>query len=343
LNRYGVRKLLQFVAKRALFSVAVLFGVIVITFVISRVIVPDPARAWAGSRATKSTVEALTTEFHLNDPIYVQFFYYLNDLLHGNWGISPTSGQPVLGSILTYLPATVELTASALLIIVFLGIPLGVVSATHRNKAADHAARLMALSGFASPPFLVALILQLIFVYFLKLLPSGGRISVFVQPPTTVTGLLTVDSLLAGNLPAFVSAVQHLILPAFSLAFLTLGLMSRLVRTSMLESLSSDYVRTAKSKGLKGRTVTYKHALRNALIQPITALSVYVAWLLGGSIVIELIFSWPGIGRYSATAALNFDIPAIMGTTIVFAIGVILANFVADVCYAVLDPRVKLQ
>jgi peptide/nickel transport system permease protein len=242
------------------------------------------------------------------------------------------------------MPATVELAIAAILLIIIFGIPLGVVSATHRNKLGDHVGRLVSLCGVASPSFLVALLLQLIFFHDLKIFPdSGGRISPFVQQPPTVTGLLTVDSLIAGNLPAFESAVQHLIMPSFALAFLTLGLMSRLVRASMLEALSSDYVRTAKAKGLRKTIVVYKHALRNALIQPITALGVYVAYLLGGSVVIELIFSWPGVGRYMAQAALEFDLPAVMGTTLAFAIVVVLANFAADVTYALIDPRIKLR
>lgn len=334
----------KYIARRALLSLVVIFGVTVIAFIVSRVIVPNPVEAWAGPRASPATIAALTARFHLHDPIYVQFYYYLSDLLHGNWGVSPSSGQPVLSSILLYLPATVELTFAALLIIIVIGIPLGVVAATHRNKLPDHLARIVALSGVASPPFLAALLIQFVFFYVLRVFPdSGGRISVYVTPPPTITGLLTVDSLITGNLPAFFSAVQHLIMPAFALAFLTLGLMGRLVRASMLETLASDYVRTAKAKGLKRWVVTYKHALRNALIQPVTALAVYVAYLLGGSVVIELIFSWPGIGRYAAEAALSFDLPAVMGTTLVFAITVVIVNFAADIIYAVLDPRIRFR
>lgn len=315
-----------------------------ITFIISRVIVPDPARAWAGGRASPQTIDALVARFHLHDPIYVQFYYYLNDLFHGNWGVSPGSGQPVLHNILIYMPATIELTLSALLLILIVGIPLGVLAATNRNKLVDHFARLLSLCGVASPPFLAALLLQLVFFYYLRVFPdSGGRISSFIQQPPDITGLLTVDSLIAGNLPAFADAIEHLIMPSLALAFLTLGVMSRLVRTSMLEALESDYVRTARAKGLKKRIVIYKHALKNALIQPITAMAVYVAYLLGGSMVIELIFSWPGVGRYAATAVLDFDLPSVMGTTLAFAICVVLANFVADLLYAAIDPRIRLR
>jgi len=333
-----------FVARRIVLSVAVLFGVAFITFFISRVAIPNPARVWGGPRASPQELAALTARFHLNDPVYVQFYYYLNDLLHGNWGISPSTGQPVLYSISIYLPATLELTIAAILLTIVIGIPLGVIAATNKDKAADHLCRLVSLSGVASPPFLAALILQFIFFYYLKIFPdSGGRLSLSVAPPPNITGLFTVDSLITGDWPAFISAIQHLILPSFALAFLILGLMSRLVRASMLEALSSDYVRTLKAKGLSRRLVIYKHALRNSMTQPVTALSLYVAYTLGGSVVIESIFSWPGVGRYGAQAALVFDMPAVMGTTMVFTLGVILANLVADILLAVIDPRIRLR
>jgi len=333
----------KFVVRRILFTAGILLGVVAIAFLLFRVVIPDPARVWAGSRASQQTLEALRIRFHLNGPMYLQFYYYLIDLLHGDWGVSPISGQPVFQSIVQYFPATLELTTAALILTLILGIPLGVVAATHRNKPTDHLARVTSLTGVASPPFLLALVLQFVFVFYLRVLPdSGGRISIFVTPPPQITGFLTIDSLLAGNWPAFVSALQHLVLPAFALAFLTLGLMSRLVRASMLEALVSDYVRTAKAKGLRKAVVIYKHALRNALAQPVTALAVYVAYLLGGSVVVENIFSWPGIGRYAAQAALNFDFPAIMGTTIVFAVCVVVMNLVADILLCAIDPRIRL-
>ncbi len=335
--------LVKFIVKRILFTVGLLLGVVAIAFLLFRVVIPDPARVWAGPRASQQTLEALAIRFHLNAPMYMQFYYYLIDLVHGDWGVSPISGQPVFQSLIQYFPATLELTAAALILTVALGIPLGVVAATHRNKAVDHLSRVTSLIGLASPPFLLALILQFVFVFYLRVFPdSGGRISVFITPPPQVTGFYTIDSLMAGDWPAFVSSLQHIVLPAVALAFLTLGLMSRLVRASMLEALVSDYVRTAKAKGLMRRIVVYKHALRNALTQPVTAIAVYVAYLLGGSVVVENIFSWPGIGRYAAQAALNFDFPAILGTTIIFAVCVIVMNLVADILLCVIDPRIRL-
>ena len=345
IHRILLRKnLLKYILRRIILSFGVLLGVATLTFVISRVIVPDPARAWAGPHAGPDTIAALTSSFHLNDPIYVQFYYYLASLLHGDWGVSPTTGQPVFYSMTIYLPATIELTLTALIITLLIGIPLGVIAATNRNKMQDHLSRLLSLSGVASPPFLVAIVLQLVFFYYLRVIPdSGGMLSVNVTPPPTITGFLTIDSLITGNFTAFANSIEHLILPGFALAFLQLGLMSRLVRASMLEALTSDYVRTAKAKGLMPRVVVYKHALRNALTQPVTAVSLYVAYLLGGAVVIESIFSWPGVGRYAAQAALGLDLPAVMGTTIVFTIGVVAANLVADILLAVIDPRIVLM
>jgi len=280
----------------------------------------------------------------LNQPIYVQFYYYISDLFQGNWGVSPSSGQPVLSSILRYLPATIELTSAALIIILVVGIPLGIIAATNRNKVQDHLARVLSLIGVSTPSFVIGLLIQLIFFFYLGIFPdSGGRISSFVKPPPTITGLLTIDSLVTGNIPAFLSALDHLIMPAVALAFLNLGITSRLVRNSMLESLGSDYIRMARAKGLRKRVVIYKHALKNAMIQPITALSVNIAQLLGGAVIIESIFAWPGVGRYAAQAAESFSLPDIMAITIFFTIGVIIANFVADFLTAALDPRVKLR
>ncbi len=318
-------------------------GVITITFIISHIVVPNPARAWAGERANQATVAAITARFHLDQPLYVQYYYYISALIRGDWGVSPSSGQSVLQSILDYLPATIELTTSALLVIVLVGIPMGVFAATNRNKLGDHFARLVSLAGVASPSFLVGLIIQLVFFYYLGIFPdSGGRISPFIAQPPTVTGLLVIDSLISGNLQALANSLEHLIMPAVALAFLNLGITSRLVRNSMLESLASDYVRTAKAKGLKRRVVVYKHALKNAMIQPVTALSVNVAYLLGGAVVIESIFSWPGVGRYAAQAALSFSLPDVMGVTLIFTVGVVAANFVADILAALLDPRIRL-
>src|SRR5208282_806171 len=256
----------RFILRRLLLMIPILFGVLLLTFVVSHVVTPYPARAWAGPRASESTVQTIANRYHLNDPLPIQFYYYLSDLFRGDWGVSPSTGQPVLANILAFFPATIELTIVAFLLSVAVGIPLGVVSAVHRDQPVDHLLRLVSLSGIASPPFLVALLMQLILFYYLRIFPeSGGRISPLISPPTHITGLFLVDSLLTGNLPAFVSSLQHILMPALALALVTFGLATRLTRASMLEVLRTDYVRTARAKGLNNRTVIYKHALRNAL------------------------------------------------------------------------------
>ena len=334
-------KLFQFVLKRILLSIPVILGTVILTFLISHVVVPNPARAWAGTRASQQTVDAIAARYHLNAPLYVQLYYYLDQLLHGNLGTSPVTGQSILGNIQSYLPATIELSVYAILIVIAIGIPLGVISATHKEKPTDHGLRLLSLTGASSPPFFVALLLQLVGFYYLRIFPISGRISQSINPPYTITGFFTIDSLLEGNLAAFESSVVHLVLPAFTLAFLSLGYVVRLVRSNMLDVLNNDYVRTAKAKGLSETVVVYKHALRNALTATVTVVGYIFAFMLAGSVVVEYIFSWPGIGHYIANAVLTLDFPAIMGTTFIYAIIVVAINIIVDILYAVLDPRVK--
>jgi peptide/nickel transport system permease protein len=335
--------LLRFCLKRLALLIPVLLGVTVLTFVIARVVVPNPARAWAGLKASQSTVDAIAARYHLNDPLYAQYFYYVYDLLSGDWGISPVTGQPILGNISAFFPATLELSLVAIIIAAALGIPSGVYAAVKQDKSPDHAVRLISLGSYCLPPFLMALVLQLVVFYWLRLLPSGGRLSPFIQPPQHITGLFILDSILTGNVQSLVSSIVHILLPATALALLTFGLITRLTRSSMLEVLRQDYVRTARSKGLSERVVVFKHALRNGLISIVTVLALLFAWMLSGAIVIEYIFNWPGIGRYAVQSILALDLPAVMGTTLVFTLIVVLVNLFADIAYAMLDPRIRLD
>ena len=336
--------LVKYVGRRLLLLVPTLFGVLLMVFVVSRVLIPNPARAWAGPRADEETVRKIGERYHLYDPVHIQFWYYVTDLLRGDWGHSPSSGQPVLKMIKTFFPATVELAMAAMAISILIGVFLGVISAANQNKPIDHGSRIFALFGVASPPFLIALLIQLIFFYHLQLFPeSGGRISHTVLPPKYITGLFLVDSLVTGNWTAFWNSLNHLIMPAIALALLYFGIASRLTRASMLEAMRMDYVRMARAKGLPLRTVIYKHALRNALIPTTSVMTVMFAYMLGGDVVIEMIFSWPGVGRFAAQSILNLDYPGVMGVTLVFALSVILVNLMADVIYAFLDPRIMLR
>lgn len=333
----------RFIARRALLAVPVLIGATILIFIISHVIVHDPARIWAGPKASESAVEAIRARYHLNDPLYIQYYYYLLGLLIGDWGISPINYRNVLTNIETYLPATIELSIVAMLIAVILGIVFGTISAVQHDKAPDHGIRFLSLAGASSPPFLAALVFELIFFYYLGWFPSGGRLDPNLEPPRLLTGLYTVDSLLTGNWPVFQSTIVHIILPACTLALVSTGIVTRLIRSSMLEVLQSDYIRTAWSKGLEERVVIYKHALRNALLPAVTVVAFTFAYLLSGSVVVEYIFSSPGIGRYAAQSVLFLDFPSMIGTVLIFTLAVIVSNLVADVFYAALDPRIRLD
>ncbi len=331
-----------YATKRAAATVPVLIGVTFLAFVISHVVVSNPAHVWAGVKADPSTVAAITARYHLNDPILVQYFYYMRDLLRGDWGVSPVSGEPVLVGLLSHFPATLELGLAAIVITILMGIPLGVAAAVHQDRPADHGIRLLYLSGVSSPPFLVALGLLLVFFYYLRLFPSAGQLSPFVRPPPTITGMILVDAILTGQVYVFIDGLNHIVLPAMALALTTFGYVTRLTRSSMIEALSRDYVRTAYAKGLSDGAVIYSHALRNAMITTTTVVGLFFGGLLSGAIVVETIFDWAGIGWYSTRAILALDFPSVMGVTIVFTLVVVTTNLIVDVMYAVLDPRIRL-
>ena len=331
-----------FILRRLVAMVGVLVGVGLLTFVISHVVPADPAVLLAGGpRATAADIAAVRHRLGLDRPLIVQFFSYAVGLLHGDLGTSITTQHAVLSDFTVYFPATVELAFTAWILAAVVGIPLGVVSAVHRGRWVDHVTRVLAVSSVAMPLFWLAILLQLVFYGQLGILPVGERIDGSVGVPPHVTGLYTVDSLLHGNLPQFLSSLRHLILPAGTLAFGSLAGLVRVGRASMLEALNQDYVRTARAKGLRRRRVIYVHALRNALIPTVTLLSLGLGGLLSGAFLIEIVFSWPGIGEYSVQAVLNFDYQPIVSVTLLIAAIYVFVNLIADLLYAVLDPRIR--
>lgn len=334
--------LIGYIAKRILYLVPVIMGVTFITFFLSRILVKDPARAWAGPRATPDQIAILRARYGLNQPIPLQYVYYLRDLFTGNWGISPITGRPVLSEILDVFPNTLELTIAALLLTVLLGVPLGVLSFLHKDTKIDHSVRLFYLAGFSSPPFLVALILLLVLGYYSGLMPTEGQLSHLLSPPTRITGLYVVDSLITGNWVDLEDSILHLIMPAFALALTYFGLVVRVTRASMLEVSQKEFVKASYAKGLSKSAVVTKHILRNALISTTTMIGLILGSMLGGTVVIETIFLWPGIGFYAVQAIESFNFPAIMGVTIVFTLCVVLANLAADIVYACINPRISL-
>jgi peptide/nickel transport system permease protein len=340
--------MLGFILRRLLATGLVVLGAMTITFVVARVVPRNVAWIWAGFQGFKATpevIEQIREEYHLNEPLVVQYGLYLKDLAQGRWGKSPVSGRNVADDIATYLPNTIELAVAGLLVAIVVGISLGVVSARRRNSLADHASRLLALIGVSAPTFWVGLFLQLVFYYSLGWVTDpGGRLSNAVlttHPVTSVTGFLILDALITRNGTALWDALSHMVLPAVSLALPIVALLSRMTRASVLDALSQDYIRTARSKGVPELKVVYRHALRNAMLPTLTVLGLSLGWLLTGSIVTEVVFYWPGIGRYAVGAVMSFDFPAITAYTALAAVAFSVANLVTDISYAYLDPRVR--
>ena len=332
---------LRFVAKRLLLMIPILIGISILTFAISNTIPGDPARLILGPKATPEGLEALREEMGLNDSLYIQYGRYMTDIAQGDLGESTYSQRPVSADLIRYFPATLELTLFAMVITVLIGIPLGIISASRKDRIADQITRIFALIGVAMPAFWLGLLLLLLFYLKLGILPGSGRLDSGMSPPSYITGMYTVDALLTGNWPVFKAAVMHLVLPGITLAAITIGMITRMTRSSMLEVLKSDYIRTAHAKGAPENRVLYGHALRNGVMPVITLLGMAFGHALGGSVLVEAVFSWPGLGRYAVNAINYLDFPAVMGVTILIAILFILVNLIVDTMYFFIDPRLK--
>jgi ABC-type dipeptide/oligopeptide/nickel transport system permease component len=333
----------EYIVRRLVLLIPVIIGVTIITFVVSHVIPADPARAFAGGpKAQPETIARIRAELHLDKPIWQQYFYYLNDLIHFNLGKSYLEDRPVTDALAQYFPATFELTIFAMLIAVPLGIAGGIISAIRQNKLSDHLTRIIAIVGYSLPIFWLALMLQYVLAYIFPIFPLEGRLSVGMAPPGPITGFFVIDSIFTGNGTALVSSLLHLVLPAFTLGFATLAVILRMTRSSMLEVMGTDYIRTARAKGLTERKVIYRHGLRNALIPTLTVTGLSFGGLLSGAVLTETIFNWPGMGRFAADAVLGLDFNSVMGFTLLVAVIYVVANLIVDLLYALVDPRVKL-
>lgn len=319
--------------------ILVVAGVCVITFIISHLIPGDPARLLAGDRASDEIVRHIRQQLGLDLPLWQQFARYVDALLHGDLGTSIRTGRPVLEDLKTFFPATLELAFCALLIALLVGIPLGVLSAVYRNRWTDHLVRLMALTGISTPAFWLGLGVIVLFYGKLDWLPGSGRLDDWFDPPTRVSGFYLLDSLLEGNIEVFFNALQHLILPAATLAFVHLGIVARQIRSAMLEQLKEDYIRTALASGLPKFTIVVRYALPNALIPSITVLGLALGDLLYGAVLTETVFAWPGMGAYVVSSIQALDFPAVMGFAIVVSFAYVLVNLVVDLLYLWIDPR----
>jgi len=319
----------------------VLVGVSVITFGLSHLVPADPAIVALGDHATDEQIEAFREKYGLNKPVAEQYWIYVTNLVHGDLGISLRTRRPVAADLHDFFPATFELSLTALIFSILIGIPAGVASATARNRLPDHIVRMVSLIGGSVPIFWLGLLLIGFFYGRLGWLPGGARIDKFIPPPPHITGLFTVDSLLAADYKAFWSSVHHLLLPALALGYFSTAIIARMMRSSMLEVLNLSYILAARAKGLSQGLVVWRHAARNALIPTVTTIGVTFGSLLSGAVLTETIFSWPGLGRYATNSAINLDFPAVMGVTLLAALVYTVANLVVDVGYHWLDPRIR--
>ena len=330
---------LTLLRKRLLGLLLVVFGVSLITFTISHLIPGDPARLIAGDRASDALVAGIRHQLGLDLPLYQQYGRYVLDLVQGDLGTSIRTNRPVLEDLQAFFPATLELALVALFLAILVGVPLGVLSAVYHNRAIDQIARTLAVTGISTPAFWLGLGAIVLFYGHLGWLPGGGRLSEGLTPPSTITGFYLIDALLAGNFSLFVDALKHLILPAATLGFVTLGVISRQIRSAMLDQLGEDYIRTARAYGLSKWTVILRHALPNALIPSVTVLGLTLGDLLYGAVLTETVFAWPGMGAYVVKSIQSLDFPAVMGFAILVSFIYVLLNMAIDLLYRVLDPR----
>jgi peptide/nickel transport system permease protein len=334
---------MAFLLKRAASALIVLWGTATVIFFLAYSIPSDPARAALGQDAPQEQVEAYHKTLGLDRPLYVQYGLYLERLAHGDLGESIISRQPVTTELRRLLPATLEVVFPSLVISLVLGVMLGVVAAVHAGHWQDRVSQVVALFGLSMPVFWLGLLLQLLFYGKLGWLPLGGRLPPGASAPPTVTGSYVVDALLDGDLSLAWLASKYLILPTVALTTWSLPLTSRLTRAVMLEVLRNDYVRTARSKGLSEFTITYRHALRNAMIPVITVFGLQVGSAFGGAVVAETVFGFPGAGRALAQAVTKLDYPVITGFTLVICASYVVVNLLVDVSYVLVDPRIKLR
>ncbi len=336
--------LLTYLAQRLALTIVAFVGVVVVAFLVAHMVPADPLAAVLSDQATKDPAvrEAYMKRWGLDRPVPEQFVRYLTNVLRGDLGESFTTRRPVLQDLRQFLPGTVELAVTALAVSLLFGVPLGICAALGHNRWVDHLARVVSLVGAAAPIFWTGLIALHVFYYRLEWAPGPGRLDTHLQLPPVVTGFVLVDSLLIGDGERFASALRHIVLPALVLGWFIMSIVSRTTRAALLEVLSADYVRTARAKGLRETVVVSVHALRNALIPVVTVTGLNFASFLSGAVLTETVFSWPGIGRYAVTAAVRLDYPAILGVTMITAVVYLAVNFLVDILYGILDPRIRV-
>jgi peptide/nickel transport system permease protein len=318
-----------------------LFGLLCLTFAISHVVPGDPARLAAGPDANPAMIETIRVKYGLDQPLGVQFARYLGGLAAGDLGESLRSRNAVRDDLARYFPNTFELVTLALLLAVALGVPLGMLSAAYKDRWIDHGARVVSVSAVALPAFWLGLMLQLLLALYLGWLPLGGRLGLTATLPEPITRLLLVDALLRGEWRTLGDALRHAVLPVVTLAVPALASIVRVNRAEMLEALQQDYIMTARAQGFSGYRVATRYALRNAMIPTLTMIGLRYGWMLGGTVLVETVFDWPGIGLYAVNAAVSSDFQPIMGVTLLIGLNFMLVNLLVDLAYGWIDPRIR--
>ena len=334
---------LKFIGKRLIYLVVMLFGVATLVFILTKMIPGDPTVANLSQRALNDpeVVAAYRAKYGLDQPVFVQYILYIKNLLHLDLGTSIRTNKPVLDELARCYPATIELALFAIILAAVLGILFGVISAIKRNSILDQMVRALSVTGVSIPSFWFALLVLYFFYYKLHIFPGPGRLSNSFSAPATVTGMYVIDSLIEGNPAKALDALQHLILPGLVLAAFTMGLITRTTRSNLLDVMSTDYIRTARAKGLSRVGLIVRHALGNALIPVLTVIGLGLGNLLGGMVLVETIFNWPGVGQFAYESVLSVDYPSLIGVALLIALNYMVINTVVDILYGVIDPRVR--
>ncbi|SFL29211.1 ABC transporter permease [Halanaerobium salsuginis] len=334
--------MINYIIKRLLALIPILIGVAVIVFLIVHLIPGDPAQTMLGERATDAALARLREQMGLNDPLYIQFWRYIKDLLRGDMGRSIMSNNPVITELQARFPATLELSFFAIIFAVGVGVPAGIFASINQNSWFDNLSMVIALMGVSMPIFWLGLMFIWLFAVQLGWFPPSSRLGVGIDF-TPITNLYVVDSIIQLNFTALVDILHHLVLPAIALGTIPMAIIARMTRSSMLEVLRKDYIRTAFAKGLQRKVVIFKHALKNALVPIITVVGLQFGVLLGGAVMTETIFSWPGLGKYLVDAIYARDFPVVQGGILFFATVFVLVNLIVDLSYALVDPRIQYE
>lgn len=332
----------RFLVKRLVLSVFVLLGLSLLIFTISRVLPGDPVRMALGSRAPEWAVENMRREMHLDEPLYKQYIFWLSGAIRGDLGTSLVTRRAVSTDVGEFLPATLELALFAAVIMAVFGVLFGAISGRFRNTWVDNVIRVFSYVGVVTPSFVFAILFVLLFGYLLRVLPTIGRLSPWISRPPTVTGLMTIDALIAGNFAALGDAIQHMILPALSLSLGSLAQQARIARSSISDNLGKDYILSAKGFGIPGRVVMFKYLLKPSLIPTVSIMGLDFAGIVANAFLVELIFNWPGFSRYGINAMLNKDLNAIAAVVMILGLIFIIVNIIVDLVVAWLDPRIRL-